>query len=140
MKDIKEIKKALADKLKSVVDQDVYYEDAIQTHNSNDYWFVELLPVDITTIQNGLSEASYMINITCSIEEPTNAKYMNISTVLDQMIRPCFHFGSRHITVDGVSIKIIDSLMHYEFKLAYIPEAETENPETTATQLDITIK
>lgn len=131
MDDYIEIKKSLVKILKSVVDQSVMFEEIAQTDTTendigDDYWFVDMLPVNVQSINQEMSILEYFIHITCSKDQASNQDYMMINIELDRKIRPYFSFADRHITVDDATMTVVDHLAHYDFKLSYIPNVPEE--------------
>lgn len=139
MKEFDLIKTSLVNKLKKVIDQEVFFEELSQVNDLEDYWFVEIMPVSNTAIGSIFKQISYLVAITCSVHSPTNAKYMQMLHDLDPLLCPCFKFGSRAVTINDTTFTIVDDLAHYSFKIEYIPDVELKDGET-ATSLEVNYK
>lgn len=133
------IKTSLIDNLKKVIDQEVFFEELSQVNDLKDYWFVEIMPVSNTAVGAIFKQITYLVAITCSVNSPTKAKYMQMLHDLDPLLCPCFKFGSRAVTINDTTFTIVDDLAHYSFNIEYIPDVELEDG-VAAASLEVNYK
>ncbi len=118
---------------------DVYAEEIPTIKNGDkfgDYFFVELMPASITTINKYQTKYNVLVTIMCQISEHSNEKYFEIAENLDSLIRPYIEFGDRKITVESSDYKVVDGILRYKFSLKFIESKELDESYPTMQDLD----
>lgn len=131
---------------------DVYGEEIMRTDGTLDtgeeedesqWYFVEVIPTSITTVNRLQTEVSLTVSI--DYHEPGEyiRKYGDKAMALDGILRPVFRFlenGERRmVTVPRVNVNISGGMLHLTFPLVFtISVEDQEFPE--ADSLDINLR
>ncbi len=106
------------------------YTEEIPTIKNNekfqDYFFIEYVPLNVTTLNEYRTKYSVMINIICQTFEHSNEGYYRLGDKLDNLIRPYVSFDERNITVENAEYKVLDKTLRYKFKLEFVDSKEID--------------
>ena len=124
---------------------DIFYEEISKTQDKNvleltDYFFVDIIPVENTTLSEYHTLRSMVIDIAGHTKAETNQEYLIMADAIDKIIRPVFQFEDRAITINRANHKIVDKVLHYTFDLVFTDTVEAPEPPPLMEELDITIK
>lgn len=128
------IKDAVTALLKDIdPDTDVFYEEIKGTeemHGLNEpetYYFVDIIPSGNKTVDKFFTDMGVLVDIAYHEKKESNTAYLRKGAEIDAAVRPVFHFGDRHITINDASIKIADHVLHYSFAVHFRQAWEQTN-------------
>ncbi len=130
-----EIKRSLTQLLKSnFLGYEIYAEEVPTIKDGDkfgDYFFVELVPASVTTLNKYQTKHNVLITIMCQTSRHNNEEYFNIASKVDDIIRPYVEFDGRKITVDNAEYKVVDRILRYKFSLNFIDSKEMDESYPT---------
>lgn len=130
----RQIKKALADLLKSKYPDYKVHFDNVEKSNAP-YFYLELLPAASTW---GTEYTDRLIQVDITYIHPKDragrinrTEVLDVADVLDRLIRPVLAIKDRKITVQDSEITVVDDVLHYIFTLDFTDGQPDEGPDGT---------
>ena len=128
----REIKKALADLLKSKYPQYKVHFDNVEK-SSAPYFYVEFMP-SASTVDPDYTDRLIQIDITYVHSKDrcgriNRTEVLDMADVLDRLIRPVLAIKDRRITILDSEITVVDDVLHYIFTLDFTDGMLDESPD-----------
>lgn len=105
---------------------DIFMEQIPKINNdkesdcSEDYFFLEIVPISNTMFGALQVMRSVFINIACHISSESNKEYLQMADEIDGVLRPILCFEGRAITIPNANISIVDKVLHYSFTIGFV--------------------
>ena len=142
-----QIKNAVTALLKSIDPEvDVFYEEIKGTkgrygiEEEETYYFVDIIPTGNKTVDKFFTDMGILVDIAYHEKKESNIAYLTKEAELDEVFRPVFTFGDRHITIGDASGKIVDKVLHYSFNIEFRYERKIANEFETMGELHVAIR
>lgn len=129
---------------------DVFCEEISKTQNNEpepdleDYIFLDIIPAGNTSVGLYHTDRRILVDVAFHTKEETNEGYLIMSQEVDSTLRPVFHFEdggeARAITVQEISFKVVDKVLHCTFTLAFRDSVEAPPQPPIMEELETTIK
>lgn len=121
-----QIKEALIRVLKDLdPDVDVFLEEIKSTEKEQGmeipetYYFVEIIPNINRTVDKSFTDIGVLVDIAYHEKNESNSAYLIKAGELDGAFRPVFSFGDRNITIQDISQKVSDHVLHSSFAISF---------------------
>ena len=138
-----EIKTALIKSFKGKFpNYDVFCDEITKTDESEesqdleDWIFLDLTPAGNTTVSAYHTDRRVLVDAAIHAKSETNADYLAIMPSVDALIRPVFRFGDRAITVNDMEFRVVDSVLHAIFTIAFRDSWEEPEPQPFMEELE----
>lgn len=142
-----QIKNAITALLKGLdPDTDVFYEEIKGTKEEygleepETYYFVDIIPNGNRTVDRFFTDMGVLVDIAYHEKNESNTAYLMKGAELDAAVRPVFHFGDRHITIQDAGIKVSEHVLHYSFSLNFRHAWEQTNEFGTMGELEVAVR
>ncbi len=125
---------------------DVFYEEIKgkkEQHGLKEqetYYFVDVIPNGNKTVDKFFTDMGVLVDIAYHEKNESNTAYLIKGAEIDAVMRPVFHFGDRHITINDASMKVADHVLHYSFTINFRHAREQTEEFEMMEELDVTIK
>ena len=128
---------------------DVFCEEIAKTQNDEpepdleDYIFLDIIPAGSATVDAEHTDRRVLVDASIHTRSESNADYLTISQEVDDLIRPVFRFEdggeARAITVQDLTFKVVDRVLHCTFTLAFRDSVELPPQPPVMEELETTI-
>ena len=108
---------------------DVFCEDIAKTQNEEpepdleDYVFLDIIPTGNTTVGPYHTDRRVLVDAALHTKSESNDGYLAMTQELDSALRPVFRFEdggeARAITVQDLTFKVVERVLHCTFTLAF---------------------
>lgn len=129
---------------------DVFCEDIAKTQHDEpepdleDYVFLDIIPVGNTTVGPYHTDRRVLVDVALHTQDESNDGYLSMTQEVDSALRPVFRFEdggeARAITVQDLSFKVVDRVLHCTFALAFRDSVENPPQPPVMQELETTIK
>lgn len=142
-----QIKDAITALLKGIdPDMDVFYEEIKGTEEKHglekqeSYYFVDIIPNGNKTVDKFFTDMGVLVDIAYHEKNESNTAYLIKGAEIDAVVRPVFHFGDRHITINDANINVVDHVLHYGFAINFRQAREQTNEFEMMGELEVAIR
>lgn len=142
-----QIKNAITALLKGIdPGTDVFYEEIKGTEEKHGldepetYYFVDIIPNGNKTVDKFFTDMGVLVDIAYHEKNESNTAYLIKGAEIDAVVRPVFHFGDRHITINDASINVVDHVLHYGFAINFRQAREQTNEFEMMGELEVAIR
>lgn len=142
-----QIKDAITALLKGIdPGTDVFYEEIKGTDAKQGldeletYYFVDIILNGNKTVDRFFTDMGVLVDIAYHEKNESNTAYLVKGAEIDAVMRPVFDFGDRHITINDVSIKVSDHVLHYSFAINFRQAREQINEFKPMGELEVAIR
>ena len=97
-------------------------------------------PVVNRTVNRWHTDRQVLVDVAIHTVSEQNKTYYAIIPAVDGLIRPCFCFADRAITVADVGFRIEDKVLHAAFTLSFRDSSPEPEPLPFMQELDTNIK
>jgi hypothetical protein len=128
---------------------DVFCEDIAKTQNEEpepdleDYIFLDIIPTGNTTVGPYHTDRRVLVDAALHTKSESNDGYLAMTQELDSTLRPVFRFEdggeARAITVQDLTFKVVDRVLHCTFTLAFRDSVELPPQPPVMEELETTI-
>lgn len=146
-KPIIQIKNVITALLKGIdPDIDVFYEEIKGTEEKHGlkeeetYYFVDIMPNGNKTVDRYFTDMGILVDIAYHEIGESNTAYLIKGAEIDEVFRPVFSFGDRHITVNDANMKVVDHVLHYSFAINFLHAREQTIEFEPMGDLEVAIK
>ncbi len=119
---------------------DVFCEEIQRTDGAEDWIYIDMRPVGNQTVNRWHTDRQVFVDVAIHTASEKNKAYYAIIPAVDGLIRPCFCFADRAITVAEVGFRIEDKVLHATFSLAFRDSSPEPESLPFMQELDTNIK
>ena len=128
---------------------DVFCEEIPKTRHDapepdiEDYIFLDIVPAANTTASAYHTDRRVLVDAALHTKSESNDGYLAMTQELDSALRPVFRFAdggeARVITVQDLTFKVVDRVLHCTFTLAFRDSVELPPQPPVMEELETTI-